>query len=205
MHVAVRAIRARGNSFYVMNKIMALAEILRKFSNNGTQKVFVDTFDSPIGKVVAVADEDFLYILSFVDSKNIEKMFQIIAKELFCKFIEGQNKMLKKIWCEIQDYFDGKLARFTVPIKFFGSEFQKEVWNKLLEIPYGSTLTYGTLAKEMGRPTSHSRAVGAACGANSLIIVIPCHRLIGSSSKGGFSSGIDRKDWLIIHEKKNSK
>lgn len=104
---------------------MALAEILKKFSNNGTQKVFVDTFDSPVGKLVAAADEDFLYILSFVDSKNMEKMFQTFAKELFCEFIEGQNKMLKKLWCEIQDYFDGKLVRFTVPIKFFGSEFQK--------------------------------------------------------------------------------
>lgn len=77
----------------------------------------------------------------------------------------------------------------------------QEVWNKLTEIPYGTTETYGDLAKDLGRSASHSRAVGAACGANAHLIVIPCHRLVATGSKGGFSSGIDRKEWLIKHEK----
>lgn len=76
------------------------------------------------------------------------------------------------------------------------------MWNKLLEVPYGSTNTYGDLAKLLGRPASHARAVGSACGANSHILLIPCHRLVSTASKGGFSCGIDRKEWLLKHEKK---
>lgn len=71
-----------------------------------------------------------------------------------------------------------------------------------MELPYGSTQTYGQLAKALGRPPTHSRAVGAACGANGLLLVVPCHRLVASGSKGGYNSGVDRKDKLIEHEKK---
>ncbi|CAH2048676.1 unnamed protein product, partial [Iphiclides podalirius] len=83
-------------------------------------------------------------------------------------------------------------------------DFQKEVWNKLLELPYGSTTTYAELAKALGRPASHARAIGAACGANLHLMVIPCHRVVASCSKGGFSCGLDRKEWLLKHEKKYS-
>lgn len=78
------------------------------------------------------------------------------------------------------------------------------MWDKLLQLPYGSTLTYGDLAKALGRPASHSRAVGAACGANSLLLVVPCHRLVASGSKGGYNSGVDRKSKLIELEKSYS-
>lgn len=79
------------------------------------------------------------------------------------------------------------------------------MWNGLLDISYGSTQSYGDLAKALGRPASHSRAVGAACGANAHVIVIPCHRLVASNSRGGFSCGLDRKDWLLKHEEKFKK
>lgn len=69
---------------------------------------------------------------------------------------------------------------------------------------YGTTQTYGELAKALGRSGSHARAIGAACGANAHIIVVPCHRIVASSSKGGFSCGVDRKDWLLQHEMKYS-
>lgn len=70
-------------------------------------------------------------------------------------------------------------------------------------MPYGSTQSYGDLAKSLGRSASHARAIGAACGANPHLLVIPCHRLVASNAKGGgFSSGLDRKEWLLNHEKK---
>lgn len=71
-----------------------------------------------------------------------------------------------------------------------------------MELPYGSTSTYGEIAKALGRPASHARAVGAACGANAHLLVIPCHRVVASGSKGGFSCGLNRKEWLLNHEKK---
>ncbi|XP_034832341.1 methylated-DNA--protein-cysteine methyltransferase [Maniola hyperantus] len=182
---------------------MNLSEILIRNSKDGdTDKlVYVHTFKSPVGNIIAGVDQDFLYFVCFEDSKNLDKIFKTVSKKLSCEFIEGKNKILKILEYEIQEYFDGKLKRFTVPIKTFGSEFQKEVWDKLMEIPYGTTQTYGTLAQEMGRPASHSRAVGAACGANAHVLVIPCHRLVATGSKGGFSCGVDRKEWLIKHEK----
>lgn len=81
----------------------------------------------------------------------------------------------------------------------------QSVWQKLQELPYGSTQTYGDVAKALGRASSHARAIGAACGANSHLIVIPCHRIVASGSKGGFTGGLDRKDWLLEHENKFGK
>lgn len=81
---------------------------------------------------------------------------------------------------------------------------EQEVWTKLQEMPYASTQTYGELAVTIGRPGS-ARAVGAACGANAHILLIPCHRLVASGSNGGFSCGLDRKEWLLHHENKHSK
>ncbi|CAG4987068.1 unnamed protein product [Parnassius apollo] len=159
-------------------------------------------FDSPVGKIIGAADENYLYVVSFEDSKFFERKLQTLAEAINCYYIEGKNHVLQKLESELKQYFDGEIKKFTVSIKTIGSDFQKEVWNKLLEIPYGSTHTYGDLAKALGRPASHARAIGAACGANAHLLVIPCHRLVATGSKGGFSSGVDRKEWLIHHEKK---
>ncbi|XP_045448032.1 methylated-DNA--protein-cysteine methyltransferase, inducible [Melitaea cinxia] len=181
---------------------MGISETLKKYSKAGNNKVFVHSFEIPLGKMIAGADDDFLYFVIFEDSKNIENTFEMIAAKLNCSFLEEKNKLLNQFENEVKDYFEGKLKKFTVPIKTFGSQFQKEVWDKLLEIPFGSTHTYGSLAKIMGRPVTHSRAVGAACGANTHLLVIPCHRLVASNSNGGFSCGLNRKEWLLKHEKK---
>ncbi|CAB3261598.1 unnamed protein product [Arctia plantaginis] len=166
--------------------------------------VNVDTFVTPIGKAIAVADDDYLYILSFEDSKNLEKKFETLSTQLECKFVESNNKLIEKIKEEFSQYLKGSLKKFTVPVKFFGTDFQNAVWNKLLELPYGSTQTYADLAVALGRAKSHSRAVGGACGANPLLVVVPCHRLVGVASKGGYNSGEDRKDKLLKLENTSS-
>ncbi|XP_041979196.1 methylated-DNA--protein-cysteine methyltransferase, inducible [Aricia agestis] len=184
---------------------MTLSVILKKYEANcGSKEVNVIKVDSPVGEIIACADENHLLLVTFEDTKNFEKRFEVIAEECQCKFIEKPNKILESFQSEMKLYFEGKLKSFNVPVRTFGSDFQKEVWEKLLKLPYGSTQSYGDLAKEMGRPSSHSRAVGAACGANAHLIVIPCHRLVASGSKGGFNSGKDRKEWLLNHEKKCS-
>ncbi|XP_026746879.1 uncharacterized protein LOC113508104 [Trichoplusia ni] len=180
-----------------------LSKLISKFDKN-PNTVYVNTFESPVGTVIAAADENYLYIATFEDSKNFEKCFDVVAKELSCKYILKKNEVLQTFEKELSAYFEGKLKKFTIPIKTFGSDFQKEVWKKLMDLPYGSTQSYGDLAKDLGRSASHSRAVGAACGANALLIVVPCHRLVASGSKGGYNSGVDRKDKLIELEKKGS-
>jgi O-6-methylguanine DNA methyltransferase len=100
---------------------------------------------------------------------------------------------------EIELYFDGRLTEFKTPIDVSeGTPFQKSVWNKLLDIPYGETATYGEVAEGVGKPGA-ARAVGNAVGANPIPIVIPCHRVLASNGLGGYSGGIDiKKDLLRV-------
>lgn len=105
---------------------------------------------------------------------------------------------------QLDAWFAGRIRSFDLPLAPRGTEFQRSVWNALLEIPYGETTTYGELARKLGRPAA-SRAVGAANGANPIPIIIPCHRVIGSnSSLTGFGGGLPVKRWLLDHEAKVS-
>ncbi|VVC86625.1 unnamed protein product, partial [Leptidea sinapis] len=189
-------------------------EANRKWLNDGSlkyqEKVYngfenmVDALNGILRGENIAADDEYLYAVCFEDTKNMDKIFKNIAESSSCNFVHEQNKTLKQFHSELTDYFNGKLKKFLTPIKTTGSEFQKEVWNKLVEQPYGSTQSYADLAKSLGRSSSHSRAIGAACGANAHLIVVPCHRIVASAHKGGFSCGIDRKEWLLNHEKKYS-
>jgi methylated-DNA-[protein]-cysteine S-methyltransferase len=98
---------------------------------------------------------------------------------------------------EIVGYLDGRLRQFTVPITADGTTFQKAVWSELLSMPYGTRQTYGQLAAKLGRPRA-ARAVGAACGANPVPILVPCHRVVGAEgSLGGFGAGVRVKQSLL--------
>jgi O-6-methylguanine DNA methyltransferase len=102
------------------------------------------------------------------------------------------------------EYFSGNLTRFSLKIQspfiHSGTEFQKKVWTEIAKIPYGQTRTYGELARAIGNPGS-ARAVGLACGANPLALIIPCHRVVGASGLGGFAGGADIKKKLLELEK----
>jgi methylated-DNA-[protein]-cysteine S-methyltransferase len=97
-------------------------------------------------------------------------------------------------------YFAGTLRSFTVPLDPAGTEFQRAVWRELAAIPFGSTVTYGQIARRVGRPRG-SQAVGLANGSNKLAIFLPCHRVVGSDGRlTGYAGGIERKKWLLQHE-----
>ncbi|XP_059052147.1 methylated-DNA--protein-cysteine methyltransferase [Achroia grisella] len=183
---------------------MPIFNMISKYSNGSALTVNIISFESPVGKIVAAADDDFLYFVCFEDSKKIEKKIQSLSEELSCNFLEGTNKVLESLKYELSEYFEGNLKTFSVQIKTTGSDFQKQVWAKLHQLPYGTCQTYSDLAKSIGLSGSYSRAVGAACGANSHLLVVPCHRIVAVGSRGGFSSGIDRKEWLLEHEKKHT-
>ena len=106
----------------------------------------------------------------------------------------------------ISRYFDGKLDEIdSIPVETGGTVFQREVWGALRGIPCGSTTSYGELARRIGRPAA-VRAVGAANGDNPVAVVVPCHRVIGSNgSLTGYGGGIERKRWLLDHEKRPSR
>ena len=101
---------------------------------------------------------------------------------------------------QLRSYFSGKRLDFDLPLVLHGTEFQRAVWTELQRIPFGETTTYAALAERIGKPSA-VRAVGAANGANPIPIVIPCHRVIGSSgSLTGFGGGLPVKRWLLDHE-----
>jgi len=105
---------------------------------------------------------------------------------------------------QLDEYFAGARTAFDLPLAPEGTDFQMKVWTALCAIPYGATVSYGELARGIGRPGA-ARAVGLANGSNPLPIVVPCHRVIGADgSLTGFGGGIERKRWLLAHEARHS-
>ena len=108
--------------------------------------------------------------------------------------------VLQQAVAELREYFAGTREEFTVALAPTGTPFQQRVWSELLRIPFGTTISYGELARRIGQPTA-SRAVGLANGQNPLPIIVPCHRVIGSTGKlTGYGGGIENKRWLLQHE-----
>ncbi len=112
---------------------------------------------------------------------------------------------LSEVTRQLEEYLEGRRVRFEVELDLHGTEFQQRVWSKLLEIPYGQTLSYGELARALGAPPGASRAVGAANGANPVGILVPCHRVVGAGGKlVGYAGGLERKRWLLDLEARHS-
>lgn len=147
--------------------------------------------------MIAVSDDFGLYVLSFLDNPDLPKIMDKLKKST-----TGNNSILSLTQKELQAYFDGTLTTFTVPLAPQGTVFQKRTWLALTKVPYGITQSYADIANTIGKPTAF-RAVANANGANPIAIVIPCHRIIKSSGDlCGYRGGIDRKKWLLAHERK---
>lgn len=146
---------------------------------------------SPVGKLLLAADESGLRFLLFAEGRtppSIEPDWK------------HDSILLQEPMRQLRAFFAGELLRFDLPLAPQGTEFQKRVWNALLEIPFGETTSYGELARRLGNPTA-SRAVGLANGSNPIAIIIPCHRVIGSNGKlTGYGGGLPNKRWLLDFE-----
>lgn len=160
--------------------------------------------DSPLGPMLAIADDKALYLLEFAERRGLEREIERLRLRTKSAIIPGTNDPIISIETELKSYFDGTLQAFKTPIYLMGSPFQKRVWAELMCIPYGQMRSYAEQAFAIGKPSSY-RAVANANGANQLAIIIPCHRVINTNGNlGGYGGGIARKKWLINHEKKNT-
>ena len=149
--------------------------------------------DSPVGRILLAGDEGSLQLIGFPEGKMV-----IQPKP---EWIES-GKTFHEAIRQLRAYFAGGLVDFDLPLAPEGTPFQLSVWNKLREIPYGETISYGELATRVGNPKA-SRAVGMANGRNPLPIVVPCHRVIGSDGKlTGFGGGLPAKKLLLALERK---
>lgn len=143
------------------------------------------TFDSPIGRLAVVCDARAVRGVAFNAARR-ERGGPAQAEAL-----------CRRARSELEAYLAGDLRDFTVPVEPAGSPFHRDVWDAMCEIPYGDTLSYGEIARRLGHPEA-SRAVGVACGANPIPLIIPCHRVLAAGgSIGGFGGGVDVKRWLL--------
>lgn len=153
--------------------------------------------------MLALADTKNLYLLEFSERRNLEKRIEILKTKLQANIISDRCPPIESIENEIESYFAGKLKTFKTPFSTTGTPFQKIAWDALIKIPYGETKSYLEQANMINHPSAH-RAVANANGSNNLAIIIPCHRILRNNGKlGGYAGGIDRKKWLIEHEKKH--
>ncbi len=166
-----------------------------------TESILFTWIESPLGALVAGATADALVLLEFTDRRMLAAQIATLFRLFRRPIVPGENSILRQLKLELSEYFDGKRKRFTVPIEFPGSEFQEKVWQSLVKIPYGTTLSYAELAKAIGKRNA-ARAVGHTNGLNRLAIVVPCHRVVNKGGKlGGYGGGVWRKQALLELER----
>lgn len=149
--------------------------------------------DSPIGALTVVATADGRLCGLYMEQQRHLPDIETFGARVDC--------LLPEVEAQLEEYFAGRRTTFDVPLAFAGTPFQQEVWNGLLDIPFGETWTYGGLAAHLGKPPGAARAVGLANGKNPISIIVPCHRVIGSTGDlTGYGGGLSRKRTLLAHE-----
>jgi len=167
------------------------------------QLLYAEWIDTPLGAMLALADDTALHLLEFTDRRGLEAEVIKLRKQHNYAIVPGKNTITISIQKELRAYFDGTLTIFSTPIKLYGSAFQRSVLRALQAIPYGQTRSYKEQAEIVHKPTA-IRAVARANGQNQLAIIVPCHRVIGADgSLTGYAGGLPRKKWLLEHEAKN--
>jgi methylated-DNA-[protein]-cysteine S-methyltransferase len=169
-----------------------------------TVTLFRSQIVTPIGEMYAIASEEALCALEFDGPRRRDRLAARLQHWFPPHEIEHrESPIIERVRAWLADYFDGRSASVTsIPLDFHGAEFERRVWRALLEIPPGETTSYGAIAKSLGSAGA-ARAVGLANGANPIAIIVPCHRVIGSSgSLTGYGGGLERKQWLLDHEKR---
>lgn len=156
---------------------------------------YISHYNSPLGRITMGSDGEALIGLWFDDQKHFGANLGMEQRQ--------QNDLpifeLTRKWLDI--YFSGKAPQFTPPLQMRASDFRKQVWKQLLNIPFGQTTTYGEIAKSLGG--SSAIAVGGAIAHNAISLIIPCHRVIASDGNlRGYAGGLDRKRWLLEMEQK---
>jgi len=176
----------------------AFSRIMGDLPSAKTHRILkAEWLDTPLGPMIAIADDAALYLLEFVDRRGLEREVERLRKRQNAAVIPGRTEITHSIERELAAYFSGALRQFKTPLAFTGSDFQKSVWVALGKIPYGTTCSYTELARSLGK-ASAARAVATANGANQLAIIVPCHRVVNMNGQlGGYGGGLARKKWLI--------
>jgi methylated-DNA-[protein]-cysteine S-methyltransferase len=150
--------------------------------------------DTPIGRLRIVAENGAITVIAWTHGKESKSKTAAVRND---------DPLLRKTVAEIDAYFAGTLKRFTVPVEPRGTDFQRRVWNRMRDIDFGETLSYGALARILD---SGPRAIGQVCGKNPVLLAVPCHRVVAQQGLGGFGGKVqkpDQKTLLLDHEQKH--
>lgn len=162
-----------------------------------TNQVIVTEFAHPLGELVLGVYNNHLCLCDWKYRKKRNQIDERIQNSLNTKFEIGNHPLLKETKTQLQEYFTKKRTHFDLPLLFVGSDFQKTVWNALLEIPYGNASSYKSLSLQLNNPKG-IRAIASANGANAISIIVPCHRVIGSNGDlVGYAGGLKAKKQLL--------
>jgi len=166
-------------------------------------KVWYKHIDTPVGKMRVAGNDAGICVFDFAYRKALDGIWTRIERSLDAAFEEGDHPFFTSLEMQINEYFAGTRRVFDLPLNLVGTEFQKSVWNGLLDIPYGHTRSYKKQSIFLGNEKA-IRAVARANGENSIAIIIPCHRVIGENgSLVGYGGGLPNKRKLLELEWKH--
>ena len=167
--------------------------------------LFAERIDTPLGAMIAIADDEGLRLLEFIDRRATERELSVLRKRLRTNIVPGQHCHLTSTRQQLAHYFSGQNLEFNIPVAPIGSAFQLRAWRILQSIPLGETRSYSWMAKRLGDQNAR-RAVGRANSTNMISIIIPCHRVIrADGTLCGYGGGLWRKKWLLDHEQRFAK
>ena len=173
-------------------------------SQSKSNKLIVITrLKTPLGPMLAGATTKGICLLEFTDRRMLETQLKRLKKRFGGQIVSGSSGFFKEVELQLVEYFKGNRENFTMPLELNGTPFQMQVWEALLNIPYGETRSYKEQAIAIGNPKA-VRAVARANGDNRLAIIIPCHRVIGANGNlTGYGGGLHRKNYLLNLENPN--
>lgn len=164
----------------------------------GQNRIITGIYESPCGTLMLGSLADRLCLCDWhVGPEHNNRVNGRLCRMLGAEFEAGGSPVIDEAKIQLDEYFAGALREFDVPLLFAGTDFQRRVWAALLTIPYGQTISYGEMARQIGMPTA-VRAVANANGANAISIFVPCHRVIGSNGAlTGYAGGLEAKEFLL--------
>ena len=167
------------------------------FIRGVSKQIHTEFYSSPYGELILGSYNDELCLCDWRYRKRRVGIDRRIESGLMANFVESGSLVIEETKAQLLQYFDGKRKEFDLPLLLVGTEFQKQVWNSLIEIPFGKTLSYAGLSRKLGDEKA-IRAVARANGDNAISIIVPCHRILGSDgSLTGYAGGLRTKQKLL--------
>lgn len=164
---------------------------------NTDNTILIQHYHSPCGELILGSWKNHLCLCNWVEEKHPGRVDRRLQALLKARYEERTSDIIQETSRQLDEYFGRKRTAFDLPLLFTGTDFQKKVWQRLLEIPYGETLSYGDMATQLGIPKS-VRAVANANGANAISIIVPCHRVVGRDhTLTGYGGGLAAKSFLL--------